>query len=139
MNVQIGEAGHQIFAAPVYAHRVRGSFDFIRRPNLEDLPILNDHGLTREDQLSIHRRDVDIDERHDLVFVESRRLLRLSCAACVYLRTGRLNRWRPEIEEGQRQRADAEDDRHQHHGCQRIPFEPRPRTVYRNWQRSVHR
>jgi hypothetical protein len=86
MNVQVGEAGHQVFAAPVNLQRARGGFDFIRRPHLDNLPVLHNHRLISKDLLPIHRRDIDINERDGLAFVVSRRLLRPRGAARADLR-----------------------------------------------------
>src|SRR5262245_6130479 len=98
MIVQISEAGDQITAMSVNAQRVRGSFDLIRRSDLDNLPVFHDHRLAGEDKLAIHRYDIDINERDSLVFVVSRQLLRLSRAESVGLRCSRLIRWHREIE-----------------------------------------
>ena len=63
VRVHLGEAGHEILAAPVDALRIGWDSHRCARAERRDASIANDHGLAGEHAIAVHRQHGDVDER----------------------------------------------------------------------------
>ena len=64
MPVHLGQPRHEIETVAIDHLDAFLRPDLINAANCDDPPVVNDDGLIFEDAVAIHRKHVDVDERH---------------------------------------------------------------------------